>query len=130
MHHTAGFGADLLIGDKTSANAADLFSSDKFKELIAEARKQYDAVIIDPPPVLVVPDSRIIGQVADAVLFTVHWDKTTKQQLEEALRMFQSSSQKITGLVLSQINSKRMKQYGYGGRYGAYAGYGAKYYNN
>jgi len=130
VHHTSGFGADLLIGDKTSANAADLFSSDRFKDLIAEARQQYDAVIIDTPPVLVVPDARIIGQVADAVLFTVHWDKTTKQQLEEALRMFQSSNQKITGLVLSQINSKRMKQYGYGGRYGAYAGYGAKYYNN
>ncbi len=130
VFNTPVLGADLLVGEKTSTNAADLFASDKFKELITEARKKYDVVIIDTPPVLVVPDARIIAQIADAVLFTVHWDKTSKHQVDEALRMFHNSNQRITGLVLGQINTKRMKHYGYGGRYGAYAGYGAKYYTN
>ncbi len=125
-----GFGADILVGEKASTNAADLFASDRFKALIADVRERYDAVIIDTPPVLVVPDARIIAQVADAVLFTVHWDRTSKQQIDESLRTFHNSNQRITGLVLSQINSSRMKAYGYGGQYGAYAGYGAKYYNN
>jgi len=130
VFNTPVLGADLLVGDKTSTNAADLFASDKFKELITEAREKYDVVIIDTPPVLVVPDARIIAQIADAVLFTVQWDKTSKHQVDEALRMFHNSNQRVTGLVLSQINAKRMKHYGYGGRYGAYAGYGAKYYTN
>jgi succinoglycan biosynthesis transport protein ExoP len=123
-------GADLLVGDKTSINAADLFASDKFSALIAESREKYDVIIIDTPPVLVVPDARIIAQVADAVLFSVKWDSTSKNQVDEALRMFHNSNQRIAGLVLSQINAKRMKHYGYGGRYGAYAGYGSKYYTN
>jgi len=130
LHYSVELGADLLIGEKTSINAADLFSSDKFKELIKSVRAHYDAVIIDSPPVLVVPDARILAQISDAVLFTVHWDKTTRHQVDEALRMFHNSNQRITGLVLSQINARQMKKYGYGGRYGAYAGYGAKYYNN
>ena len=130
VYRSKDFGADILVGDKTSTNAADLFASDKFKSLIMELRKTYDAIIIDTPPVLVVPDARIIAQVADAVLFTVHWDKTSKPQVDESLRMFHNSNQRITGLVLAQINPKRMKAYGYGGRYGAYAGYGAKYYTN
>lgn len=124
------FGADIILGEKTNTNAADLFASDKFKNLIAQTREKYDAVIIDTPPVLVVPDARIIAQSADAVLFTVLWDKTSRHQVEEALRMFHNSNQRITGLVLSQISAKRMKSYGYGGRYGAYAGYGSKYYDS
>lgn len=123
-------GADLLVGEKTSTNAADLFSSKKFKALIDEACARYDVIIIDTPPVLLVPDARIIAQVCDAVLFTVHWDKTSKDQVDESLRLFHNSNQKITGFILSQINAKRMKRYGYGGSYGAYVGYGSKYYTN
>lgn len=130
IHSEKTLGCDLLIGEKTSINAADLFASEKFKALIKDVRTKYDMVIIDTPPILVVPDARIIAQSADATLFTVEWDKTSKQQVEEALRVIHNSNQRITGLVLSQINAKRMKAYGYGGKYGAYAGYGAKYYTS
>lgn len=128
VHRPANFGADVLAGEKTAVNAADLFSSDKFKDFVKQMRGRYDAIIIDTPPVLVVPDARIIAQSADAILFTVQWDSTSRTQVEEALRMFENSNQRVTGLILSQISAKGMKRYGYGGSYGAYAGYGAKYY--
>lgn len=121
-----GFGADVLGGEKTQVNAADLFASDKFKTFIADMRQRYDVILIDTPPILVVPDARLIAQVADAVLFAVKWDSTSRTQIDEALRLFHNSQQKVTGLVLSQISSKGMKRYGYG----AYAGYGAKYYSD
>ena len=127
---TPGFGADILAGEQTSTNAADLFSSEPFLDFLTEARKNFDAIIIDTPPILVVPDARIIAEQADAVLFTVYWDKTTKPQVEESLRLFHTSGQRITGLVLSQISPRGMKRYGYGGRGGAYASYGSKYYVN
>ena len=125
-----GFECDLLVGEKTSINAADLFSSNKFREMLEELRTRYDVIIIDTPPVLIVPDARIIAKLADAVLFTVQWDSTTTAQVEESMRLFRDANQKVTGLILSQISAKGMKRYGYGGKYGAYAGYGAKYYNN
>lgn len=123
------FGADILAGEQTRTNAADLFSSDAFKSLIATARNSYDIVIIDTPPVLVVPDARIIAEQVDAVVFTVHWDKTTKAQVTESLRLFNASDQRITGLALCQISAKGMKQYGYGGQHGAFSEYGSKYYD-
>ena len=122
--------ASVLAGEKTSVNAADLFASAAFKTLISEMRDRFDAIIIDAPPVLVVPDARIIAETADAILFTVKWDSTSRIQIDEAMRMFHSAGQRITGFVLSQINARRMKAYGYGGRYGAYSGYGASYYKN
>jgi succinoglycan biosynthesis transport protein ExoP len=130
VHRAEGFDADILGGEKSSINAADLFASDKFAAFITEAREAYDAVIIDTPPVLVVPDARIIAEHVDAIVFTVCWDHTSKQQVEESLRLFHNSGQRVSGMVLSQISPRGMKQYGYGGKYGAYAGYGSKYYAN
>ena len=122
-------GIDVLVGEKSSMNAADLFSSQKFKAFIARVREDYDIVIIDAPPVLVVPDARIMGQLVDAIIYTVKWDSTSQQQVVNGLRQFSSVGLKVTGLVLSQIDPKGMKKYGYGGRNGAYAQYGTGYYD-
>lgn len=123
-------GADLLAGEAAKTNAADLFSSEKFQTLLAELREKYDYVVIDTPPVLVVPDARIMAQHVDAVLFTVKWDSTTKPQVDESLRLFRDAKLRVAGLILSQISPRGMKRYGYGGKYGAYGGYGDKYYTN
>jgi capsular exopolysaccharide synthesis family protein len=122
-------GIDVLLGERRSSiNAADLFSSESFRSLIETARAEYDYIIIDTPPVLVVPDARVIANQADAVVYVVRWDHTTKSQVEEGLRQFRSVNVPVTGLVLSQVDPKGMKRYGYGGRYGAYSRYGRNYY--
>lgn len=125
-------GADVLMGEKTDVNAADLFSSDRFVEFIDYVRKAYDIVIIDTPPVLVVPDARVIGQSVDAIIYSVKWNETAKDQVDEGIRQFGTAKLGITGFVLSQIDPKGMKKYGYGGKYsayGAYARYGKNYYD-
>lgn len=121
-------GADVIRGEDSPVNAADLFSSERFRAFCEDLRRAYDHIVIDTPPVLVVPDARIIAPNADALILAVRWDRTSHAQLAEALRMFDSTGQKITGLVLTQVNPKGMRKYGYGNKYGAYAAYGAKYY--
>jgi capsular exopolysaccharide synthesis family protein len=124
--------ADVLMGEKTNVNAADVFSSETFHHFIETARQSYDFIIIDTPPVLVVPDARVIAQSVDAVVFTVAWDSTTKAQVTEGLEQFDIVNQTVTGLVLSQIDPAGMKRYGYSGKYGkygAYSHYGHAYYD-
>jgi len=123
-------GFDVLFGENSSLNAADIFSSDKFRQFIATCREAYDIVIIDTPPVLVVPDSRIIAQVADVTLLSVKWDSTSEAQVDETIRLFRNANIPISGLVLSQISAAGMRRYGYGDNYGAYGRYGNRYYNN
>jgi len=122
--------ADVLVGEKTKVNAADVFSSEKFKNFIEIVRGSYDFVIIDTPPVLVVPDARVIGQHCDAIMYTVKWDSTSKAQVRAALSELKGVNLDVAGLVLSQIDAKGMKRYGYGDRGGAYAAYGGGYYND
>ena len=121
---------DVIMAERTSVNAADLFSSDRFSKLLEEAQEIYDIVVIDTPPVLVVPDARIISQKVDATIFVVRWDKTPRVQVVEALKQFENVNTPVSGLVLNQISPKGMKRYGYGGQYGAYSAYGSKYYVN
>jgi succinoglycan biosynthesis transport protein ExoP len=125
-------GIDVLMGEKSSINAADVFASGAFGDFMKAARAEYDYIIIDTPPVLVVPDARVIGPYADAIIYVVNWDKTTKAQVTEGLRQLSSVNIKVTGLALTQIDPKGMKRYGYGKGYGygAYGGGATGYYDN
>lgn len=128
--HDDLLGADVLLGDKGQANAADIFSSERFANLLSDLRNRYDIVIIDTPPVLIVPDARVIAQHVDATVFVVRWDRTSKEQVVGALREFESVGKPVSGLVLNQISPRGMKRYGYGNNYGPYSTYGSKYYLN
>nr|WP_235937849.1 polysaccharide biosynthesis tyrosine autokinase [Pseudoroseicyclus tamaricis] len=129
--HSEVLGADILAGEKTHSNAADVFSSERFREFCRHIRQAYDYIIIDTPPVLIVPDARIIANNADAVVFAVRWDRTSRNQVQDGLRMFETVGQQVTGTVLTQINPRGMRRYGYGEKYGyGYGGYGNKYYTN
>lgn len=122
-------GFDLLMAGKLRGNAADLFASKRFGQFIKELRGKYDHIIIDTPPVLVVPDARVIGAHADAIIYSVKWDQTVKNQVVEGQKEFDSVGVPVTGFVLSQIDMRGMKRYGYGERYGSYSRYGSGYYD-
>lgn len=121
-------GADVLLGDASLKNAADLYSSQAYRDLMVEVRGKYEQIIVDTPPVLIVPDARIIAQQGDAIVFVVKWDSTSKQQVSQALGLFESVNQAVSGLVLNQINPRGMKRYGYGPKSGTYGANGDKYY--
>ena len=123
-------GVDVLIGEQSDTNAADVFSSDSFARLLTAVREIYDVIIIDTPPVLLVPDARVIAQHADAILFVVRWNWTTVGQVRDGLRMFESVNRKVSGLVLSQINTRQVRKFGDSDTYGLYAPYARSYYRN
>ncbi|MBB4122707.1 GumC family protein [Martelella radicis] len=122
------FGFDILGSGKTTANAADVVSSQNFNNLLTELRSRYDHIIIDTPPLLIVPDSRIVAKQVDRVVMVVKWNQTSRSQLFEALDMIESVNAKVDGLVLNQISASGMKRYGYGDSYGSYYAYSASGY--
>ncbi|MEM0991275.1 MAG: polysaccharide biosynthesis tyrosine autokinase [Pseudomonadota bacterium] len=127
--HVKDLGFDVLPGERSAVNAADFFSSAKFRAFLTKLRDIYDVVIIDTPPVLVVPDARVIGPMADAIVYVVHWDKTTRVQVLEGVHALNTVDVKVAGLSLSQIDMKKARAYG--GKYSEmYSSYGKRYYNN
>lgn len=121
---------DILPESRSPVNAADLFSSEGFVRMMADARALYDIVLVDTPPVLVVPDARIIAQQVDAVVFAVHWDRTSRSQVTTALQQLSMVNVQVAGMVLTRVDPHGMRRYGYGDSYGAYASYGRNYYTS
>ena len=122
-------GFDILTATKSDINAADLFASERFPKLLTELREYYDYILIDSPPVLSVPDARLISTYSDANIYIVKWNKTTRAQVDQGLDMISSIGVKTIGLVLNQIGPNKTKTYGYTGSYG-YDTYGSKYYES
>lgn len=113
---------DIMPSGESPLNAADLFSSNDFADLIGHVRDLYDNVIIDTAPVLIVPDARIIAQHVDALVLAVRWNRTRRDQVLDATNEFESVGAKVTGYALNGINHNKTKN--------AYAKYGKNYYTN
>ena len=110
----APWGGDVLLADRAPVDTVDLFASAGFAALIATARGHYDMVLIDTPPVLAVPDARVIAQASDAVLFVVRWNSTRRDQVTEALGQLETVHVRIAGLVVTQVTAEGLRHYGYG----------------
>ncbi|MEX3015575.1 GumC family protein [Gymnodinialimonas hymeniacidonis] len=120
-------GVEVLMGSGGDFNAADLFESRRFQDLITKLREHYDHIIIDSPPVLAVPDARVLSRYADVSVFAVRWSHTTRTQVRQGLEMLNSVGHPADGVVLTQVDQRKMKGYGYAGQYG-YDGYASGYY--
>jgi capsular exopolysaccharide synthesis family protein len=128
VYHDENSGLHILPGEESSVNAADIFASQRFTDFMTEMRKEFDFIFIDTPPVLAVPDARVIAKNSDAVIFCVRWNKTAREAVVEGLRFFAQIQIKVAGLILSQVNVNKMARYGYSS-YGYYKE-AVKYYHN
>ena len=88
-------------------NTVRLLGSPAMNELLIEARRRYDAIVIDTPPVLAVNDQAVISGLADSLLFLVRADTTPRRAVTAALREIRSIGLPLKGLILNAVNVTR-----------------------
>jgi capsular exopolysaccharide synthesis family protein len=93
----------LTAGPATSA-AAHLLYSPVLPEILAKFRAQYDMVLIDTPPSLNLTDARVIGRLADAVVFVARAGQTTKDVAIVLSRRFLEDRTRVLGTILNDWN--------------------------
>jgi capsular exopolysaccharide synthesis family protein len=103
---------DVITGQRQPNGAADLFCSASFATFMNKMRERYDYIIINAPPVLPVPDGRILAQHADAVVYAVRWNKTPLDLIMAGRRELDNVHAPITGLVMSQVDQRKMRKLG------------------
>ncbi len=94
-----------------------LASSTGLERVLSEARKQFDYIILDSPPVLPVSDPLLLSEAADAVLFVVRAGETSGRMLSRALSLLKKD--KLLGIVFN--GTARGRGYGYDPYYRRYA---------
>ncbi|MDF1560990.1 MAG: polysaccharide biosynthesis tyrosine autokinase [Bacteroidales bacterium] len=108
-------------------NPAELIGSPKMAEFIAQARTQFDAVIIDTPPVGIVTDALLLSQLANVTLFVVRQRYTTRGSVQLLDEIYRKGEMSNVSILVNDISASGY--YGYGLRYGYSLGYGHRYYD-
>jgi polysaccharide biosynthesis transport protein len=105
-------------------NPADLLSSHKLADAIAELRTKFKFIVIDTPPVMAATDAVILSVQADGVLLVVRSGETPKEAFTRTRDLLVSVKCRLLGVVLNAVNSSAPDYY-YSYRYYPYAyGYG------
>jgi capsular exopolysaccharide synthesis family protein len=118
-----------VLWTEKEENPQKRFAAPEFQAFLSEARKQYDLVLIDTPPVMAVSDAMIIAKYAESIMFVVQWEATAKGIVRTAVKQLQQTGVPIAGAVLTQVDVKRHRGYGYGDQ-GYYYGSKSNYYTN
>lgn len=113
--HNAVAGADLdvIFSGPVPPNPSELLLSPRFDELIAEARKKYDYIIIDSAPMAGVSDTVSIARVSDAIIYVCRTDVTLKRDFEFINRLVDDKRLKKLTLVVNATAPRKDMEYSY-----------------
>ncbi len=106
-------------------NPAELIELPAMADFIERAKKKFDFIIIDTPPVAIVTDALLVSPLTDFYLFIVRQRYTSRNTLGLIEELNKNENIKSIGIVMNDISISGY--YGYGLRYGYSMGYGYSY---
>jgi len=118
--HTSHLNLDFLSVGVRPPNPAELLHSPALPSAIARWRLQYDYIIMDSPPVGLVSDALVVGELADGVILIARDRVTAKSSLLLSLDRLAPIRSKMLGLIFNA-------EYAEGAGYGYYYQYKYKY---
>ena len=89
----------------------ELLRSSRLGDLLDQARRDYDYVVLDTPPLVPIPDARVISKWVDSFLLVVRANTTPRSLLEESLNLMEP--QKVLGLVFNNDERPRTTYHDY-----------------
>jgi capsular exopolysaccharide synthesis family protein len=108
----AGGGFHLLPAGTMGYDPSRLLQSDQLSQLLGQLRQAFDMVIMDAPPVLLVPDALTIGRCADGALLAVRYDTSRFPLVERAHRRLTAVGVPVIGAVVNGVRTME-SSYGY-----------------
>jgi capsular exopolysaccharide synthesis family protein len=132
---------DLILGGKHAPNPGELLNTGRLRELLAQACRDYEVVVLDTAPFLAVPDTRIIAPLAHNFCLVAKADYVPKGAIRRALEVLEGDGIPLSGIIFNGYKERRYlmgENYSYGyykpSRYGrayrySYDSYGSYGYS-
>lgn len=128
IHDTPLATLKMMPSGPIPANPAEALTLTEMGELLELLRDEYDFIIVDTPPLLVVTDPSILASMVDAVVMTLKIRRKSKPNLKEAATILRTVGARLIGVVVNNSDesgsSDGYKGYGYY-RYGRHT---SRYY--
>ncbi|KMM37665.1 capsular biosynthesis protein [Alkalihalobacillus macyae] len=107
---------DILASGPIPPNPSELLASPQMEQLLKEACRHYDIVLVDTPPVLIVSDAQIMANRCQGSILVVNSGKTESDSANQAKDALIHAKAKLLGVVLNRKNKRRDKTFYYYGR--------------
>ncbi len=108
-------GLNILPAGMLTPNPQELLSSKAFKNLLDVLVTQYDRIVIDTPPTLLVNDSLIVSKAIGHIAIVAKADSTRFATLKNTMARFISHEVSIDGVIINQLKDNAMaNEYVYG----------------
>ncbi|AXP82477.1 Tyrosine-protein kinase wzc [Mariniflexile rhizosphaerae] len=108
---------DILFSGKIPPNPAELLMTERVKEIFDYASTQYDMVIVDTAPAMLVTDTLLLSDYAGHTIYLTRAGYTEKKILSFTKELH--ATKKLKGMMLV-VNNVSQENFGYGARYGYY----------
>lgn len=100
-------------------NPAELLGSKHYLELIEQFKKQYDLIIVDTPPIMLVTDAALACRVAAQIVMVIEYNKHSIEAIQDAMaQILKGNPNAHASIVINKY--EHGSQDGYGYKYGKY----------
>lgn len=93
---------DVIVAGTACKDPASLVGR-RVSELIDEAAKEYDLVVVDAPPMMNFAEPIQIACGTDGVLLVSHAGRTSRQAVADALQTLRNVGANVMGLILNRV---------------------------
>ncbi len=106
---------DVIYSGSIPPNPTELLSSGRYELLIEQVKPYYDYVILDTAPLMLVTDTFLFAEMADATLYVTRSGYTEKGLIDFANKQIDAKKIKNVAFVLNDVEKS---YFGYGNKYG------------
>ncbi|MEM6910446.1 MAG: polysaccharide biosynthesis tyrosine autokinase [Verrucomicrobiota bacterium] len=117
-HETEVENLSIIPSGAPTPNPAELLGVRKVQDFFKQLRDNYDRVIIDSAPIIVVSDSLHIARFAQTVVLVYFMGKTPIKALMRSIKILESNKTRPAGVI-----ANRLPPTNNAGKYGYYYGY-------
>lgn len=103
----------VLTSGTVPPNPSEMLASNKMKQFLEEAKKIFDFIVLDTPPVVAVTDAQLLSTMVGGVLLVVAVGQAEIGGAERAKELLDNVNANIIGVVLNKAEVSTGKKYGY-----------------
>lgn len=121
IYSTNYLGLDVIFAGPVAPNPSELLEQNSFEHLIESARKVYDYVIIDTPPIGNLIDAAVVAKQCDGAILVVESELVSRKVAAKAKEQLEKSGCRILGAVLNKVDVRKDRYYSkYNSKYSYY----------
>ena len=112
----------MLTSGPVPPDPGRMLESAKMRQLIKNLTEQYDIIVLDSPPVLIVNDAIVMANYVDSLILVLESGKTSRRALSQTRELLTQAKIQPNGVVLNKVKIGRGGYYYYYYKSGYYKG--------